>query len=185
MEDKTWKQIGGLADVRCDGNLRQALFHRELTRGFEDPQQCRDTTLRWLQDMLHDNRTHRELGRDVISLAKLVPLPFDEALRTLASRHGWPAEALMQAVVSITNWLEHHETVLREKADGPLSCTPPIPIFGGGPPSSRKTSLAGFASEVLLRVRGAPPRWVYLQERDGERDPQLHRVTSPHGLRHC
>ena len=117
--------------MRCDGNLRQALFHRELTRGFEDPQQCRDTTLRWLQDMLHDNRTHRELGRDLISLAKLVPLPFDEALRTLASRHGWPAEALMQAVVSITNWLEHHETVLREKADGPLSCTPPFLFLVG------------------------------------------------------
>ena len=148
---------GEAADDTCE-QLCGPLFAATLSRGLETPAGCSETAVEFLNEMLQDHRSHRELGSDpTLSLEDLVPLPFAVALSNLASHHGWSAEAIMQAFVSNVNWLEHEETVLRETDGDSWFCSPPIAMFGGAPPSSRKNSLAEFSSRVLLGVHGAPP----------------------------
>ena len=85
------------------------------------------------------------------SIHYLVPAPFRVAIQVVALAEGWPHEALLLAIVSNVGWLEHPETRLKVRARDVHSRTPNFPIFIGGDPSIRKSSLKQYTSRTLLQ----------------------------------
>ena len=120
-------------------------------------QEARETILRWLREILADDRGHRVIGADpTFSLRGLLPVPFQRVLARVSAKEEWPVESLMNAVFSNVGWLEHHHTRLREYPGEEHGRSPNIPCLHGMDPSARKSSSKEYCTSTLLALEEAP-----------------------------
>ena len=93
--------------ARTPAELRAILHPKTLFKGLEDVEATEKTVLGWVASIDSDRRDHREIGSDsTFSIHYLIPVPFREAILTVARREGWPAEALLLCIQSNVGWLE-------------------------------------------------------------------------------
>ena len=84
-----------------------------------------------------------------------MPKPFLQAVRSLSEGNGLNEEAVAWCFYANIAFLEHHSRRVGHKA-GQHTQAPNLPVFIGGPPSSRKTCLIEMTNSFLLQAPEAP-----------------------------
>jgi hypothetical protein len=142
-----------LAKVRSDSD---ELFSLAAWKGMENETNVKATVKSWLDVIVKDERTHRELARDIHTDPRCCnPQAWHAATTRYSTVQGWYPECFQGMMDSNSGFLEHHETSLTHRVDVDHRVTPNKAVAMGMPPSARKTSLVEFSDNAVLDAEGS------------------------------
>ncbi len=163
VRDPCQHLVTELLACRTYGEVRQILHPKPdgtdycyASEGLRNETEAYDTITQWLQEIVGDERSHREVGTSLFSLKRVSPGPFAHCITAIAEREGWFAECLHQEVLLCSSFLEHAESRLFEREGEEHGRAPAIPCFRAASMSARKSSLSAFGFDLLCKNDAAP-----------------------------
>ena len=155
-KDELKNLLNKFAAASDEDAVRKLLFSDTFATGMGTAKEMAKTVKTRLQAIADEVRTHRCISTDIsFDLRRCVPKPFLQAVRSLSEGNGLNEEAVAWCFYANIAFLEHHSRRVGHKA-GQHTQAPNLPVFIGGPPSSRKTCLIEMTNNFLLQVAEAP-----------------------------
>ena len=106
--DPTKAMLDAISQAPTLRDFNKALWPSDLFEGFATPDQIATGVRARLNEMLADDRTHRELaGRYDFHLNFLAPVPCIQAVKSFCYHHGLHAESFLNLLDSNFNFLEN------------------------------------------------------------------------------
>ncbi len=155
-KDELKNLLNKFAGATDGAELRKLLFEDTCATGMGAAKDMARTVREKLNKITEELRTHRCLSADIsFDLRRCLPKPFLHAVRALSEGNGLHEEAVAWCFYANIAFLEHHTRRIGQKP-GEHTQAPNLPLFIGGPPSSRKTCLLEMTNQFLLQVPEAP-----------------------------
>ena len=154
MQDAWIKKTNGVGHEK---DVKLAMSPANLFDGIGDTSALYETVTEWLESMLKETKTHRDIATDIDYDSRLTaPPPHSDSVRLVAVANGWFPETLDVCVDAGLAFLEEKGTRIAHNESTDHCVTPNPCTTVGAPSSSMKSHLIKKTDCYITSCVGAP-----------------------------